>query len=147
MLLFRHRTERSAALSQESRPSGSAQELPELPEASLSPPSRLFSLAGDIGKSGRCYALRCSTTTGLFVVVMFSHFDASRGNCAKLCQHYARNYAGIIFAPLAIRKTERSHKLLEGDSRWVLNTVTGNQIDFLWEPLQRARPHTPQYSV
>ena len=38
MLLFRHRTERSAALSQESRPSGSAQELPELPEASLPPP-------------------------------------------------------------------------------------------------------------
>ena len=38
MLLFRHRTERSAALSQESRPSGSAQELPALPEASPPPP-------------------------------------------------------------------------------------------------------------
>ena len=30
---------------------------------------------------------------------------------------------------------------------WVLNTVRGYQIDFLSEPHQRVKPHTPHYSV
>ena len=30
---------------------------------------------------------------------------------------------------------------------WVLSTIQGYQVDFLWEPLQSVQPHTPQYSV
>ena len=29
----------------------------------------------------------------------------------------------------------------------MVDTVRGYRIDFLWEPLLRVRPHTPQYSV
>ena len=78
-LLFWHRTEQSAALSRESRPSGSAQHLLQLPEAST--PKSSPSLETGVNLADVTLS-DVSTTTGLFVVVVFSHSYVSRGNCS-----------------------------------------------------------------